>query len=132
MISTCKSPPQCGSGECEPDETCFSDYVVLCCSIPLAKKLEECGVFGVSSHEYRQYALANREEWVAKGQQIVADMKAKYSSNEPPMEKLQPEAGLPMKRSSMRSRETFRNEPKEQQQQVSGQSLDTFQNEIVS
>jgi 3'5'-cyclic nucleotide phosphodiesterase len=52
----------------------FFDFYI----IPLAKKLEECGVFGVSSHEYRQYALANREEWVSKGEQIVAEMKAKY------------------------------------------------------
>jgi len=47
----------------------FDDYV-----IPLAKKLKECGVFGVSGDECLQYALGNREEWVVKGEGIVAAM----------------------------------------------------------
>lgn len=47
----------------------FDNYI-----IPLAKKLKECGVFGVSSDEYLSYAIANREEWEHKGQQIVAEM----------------------------------------------------------
>ena len=36
----------------------------------------------MSSHEYRQYALNNREEWLSKGEQIVADMKARYAKKE--------------------------------------------------
>ena len=48
--------------------------------IPLAKKLENCGVFGVSSDECLNYALANREEWEAKGKDIVANMVEKYSN----------------------------------------------------
>ena len=56
----------------------FDNYV-----IPLAKKLETCGVFGVSSDEYLQYALANRAEWEAKGKDIVQEMaaacRAKYA-----------------------------------------------------
>ena len=39
--------------------------------IPLAKKLEECGVFGVSSDEYLAYATANRREWELKGRDVV-------------------------------------------------------------
>ena len=39
--------------------------------IPLAKKLRDCGVFGVSSDEYLNYALLNRAEWEKKGQGIV-------------------------------------------------------------
>ena len=35
----------------------FDAYV-----IPLARKLEECGVFGVSSDECLNYALENRKE----------------------------------------------------------------------
>lgn len=35
-------------------ELAFFDFYI----IPLAKKLEDCGVFGVSSHEYLCYALA--------------------------------------------------------------------------
>ena len=45
--------------------------------IPLAKKLAECGVFGVSSHEYLEYATKNRDEWKLRGQSIVAEMKEK-------------------------------------------------------
>jgi class 3 adenylate cyclase len=47
----------------------FDNYV-----IPLAKKLAECGVFGVASDECLHNALENRKEWAVKGGQIVADM----------------------------------------------------------
>ncbi|CAJ1963434.1 unnamed protein product [Cylindrotheca closterium] len=45
----------------------FFDFYV----IPLAKKLDDCGVFGVSSHEYLNYAMANRDEWVRDGEELV-------------------------------------------------------------
>lgn len=48
----------------------FFDFYI----IPLAKKLKDCGVFGVSSHEYLNYAMKNRKEWETKGQEIVAEM----------------------------------------------------------
>jgi 3'5'-cyclic nucleotide phosphodiesterase len=48
----------------------FFDFYI----IPLAKKLKECGVFGVSSDEYLDYALANRKEWEDKGQEVVAEL----------------------------------------------------------
>jgi hypothetical protein len=48
----------------------FFDFYI----IPLAKKLEECGVFGVASHEYLNYAEQNRKEWEAKGQQVVDEL----------------------------------------------------------
>lgn len=51
----------------------FFDFYI----IPLAKKLKECGVFGVSSDEYLSYALQNREEWEQRGQQVVAQMMEK-------------------------------------------------------
>jgi 3'5'-cyclic nucleotide phosphodiesterase len=44
----------------------FDNYV-----IPLTKKLKDCGVFGVSSDEYLNYALHNRDEWESKGQNVV-------------------------------------------------------------
>ena len=52
----------------------FFDHYV----IPLAKKLKECGVFGVSSDEYLNYALENRREWATKGKEAVEQMKASY------------------------------------------------------
>merc|ERR1712146_616758 len=45
----------------------FFDFYV----IPLAKKLETCGVFGVSSDEFLIYAKENREEWVRRGEDLV-------------------------------------------------------------
>eukprot|EP00934_Nitzschia_sp_Nitz4_P002003 Nitzschia sp. Nitz4//scaffold23_size168460//26387//30285//NITZ4_002207-RA/size168460-snap-gene-0.151-mRNA-1//-1//CDS//3329543599//2003//frame0 len=50
----------------------FLDFYV----IPLAKKLKECGVFGVSSDEYLQYALNNRSEWERKGQEVLKELVA--------------------------------------------------------
>jgi hypothetical protein len=47
----------------------FFDYYIL----PLAKKLSDCGVFGVASHEYLNYAEQNRREWEAKGKSVVAE-----------------------------------------------------------
>ena len=45
----------------------FFDFYI----IPLAKKLFKCGVFGVSSDEFLNYALINRKEWEKKGRQMV-------------------------------------------------------------
>ena len=42
--------------------------------IPLANKLKECGVFGVSSVEYLPYALQNRSEWEQRGEDLVVEM----------------------------------------------------------
>jgi 3'5'-cyclic nucleotide phosphodiesterase len=47
----------------------FDNYV-----IPLAQKIGECGVFGVSSDEYLNYAKSNRKEWEMKGKGIVAEL----------------------------------------------------------
>ena len=47
----------------------FDNYI-----IPLAKKLKECNVFGVSSDEYLNYALQNRAEWEQCGEEIVEEM----------------------------------------------------------
>jgi hypothetical protein len=48
----------------------FFDFYI----IPLAKKLKECGVFGVSSDEYLSYALQNRKEWEQRGEELVTEM----------------------------------------------------------
>jgi len=36
--------------------------------------LKDCGVFGVSSGEYLDYAKKNRAEWESHGEQVVAKM----------------------------------------------------------
>ena len=54
----------------------FFDFYI----IPLAKKLKECGVFGVSSDEYLNYAMKNRGEWERTGQEVVELMKSKVES----------------------------------------------------
>ena len=52
----------------------FFDFYI----IPLAKKLKECGVFGVASDEYLNYALANRAEWERKGREVVEGYMKRY------------------------------------------------------
>eukprot|EP00934_Nitzschia_sp_Nitz4_P001016 Nitzschia sp. Nitz4//scaffold47_size129522//37125//41121//NITZ4_003544-RA/size129522-augustus-gene-0.3-mRNA-1//1//CDS//3329552779//1016//frame0 len=52
----------------------FFDFYI----IPLAKKLKECQVFGVSSDEYLEYAEVNRDEWKEKGEALVEGYLAKY------------------------------------------------------
>jgi hypothetical protein len=47
----------------------FDNYI-----IPLAKKLKECNVFGVSSDEYLAYAMKNRAEWEERGQEMIEAM----------------------------------------------------------
>jgi 3'5'-cyclic nucleotide phosphodiesterase len=54
----------------------FFDFYI----IPLAKKLKDCGVFGVSSDEYLSYALKNRNEWELRGRDIVADLVEKHQT----------------------------------------------------
>ena len=51
-------------------EVGFFDFYI----IPLARKLKECGVFGVSSDEYLNYALKNRDEWSRRGEEVVAEL----------------------------------------------------------
>jgi hypothetical protein len=48
----------------------FFDFYI----IPLAKKLKDCGVFGVSSDEHLDYAITNRKEWEEKGEEVVAEL----------------------------------------------------------
>ena len=52
----------------------FDNYV-----IPLAKKLKECNVFGVSSDEYLNYAMMNRAEWEERGMDVVKELVAECS-----------------------------------------------------
>jgi 3'5'-cyclic nucleotide phosphodiesterase len=49
----------------------FDNYI-----IPLAQKLRECGVFGVSCDEFLDYAMDNRLEWETKGREIVRNSTA--------------------------------------------------------
>jgi len=51
----------------------FDNYV-----IPLAKKLDECKVFGVSSDEYLHHAEMNRKIWAQKGEEVVKEMVDRY------------------------------------------------------
>jgi hypothetical protein len=55
----------------------FDSYI-----IPLAKKLKDCGVFGVSSDECLNYAMDNRREWESKGKMIVSELVSNYLQRE--------------------------------------------------
>jgi Adenylate and Guanylate cyclase catalytic domain/3'5'-cyclic nucleotide phosphodiesterase len=50
----------------------FDNYI-----LPLAKKLKECGVFGVSYDEFLNYAQENRMEWERDGNDIVQSLREK-------------------------------------------------------
>jgi hypothetical protein len=50
--------------------------------IPLATKLKQCGVFGVASDECLNYALDNRREWEARGQDVVDELVSNYHKRE--------------------------------------------------
>ena len=75
-----------GRSEVDPSENWykgeigFFDFYI----IPLAKKLKNCGVFGVSCDEYLNYAQTNRAQWVQKGPEIVAAMIQKYRDIDQP------------------------------------------------
>eukprot|EP00980_Cylindrotheca_fusiformis_P014075 scaffold3678_cov66-Cylindrotheca_fusiformis.AAC.1 len=79
FFTECYSAYQSGRADSDPSENWykgeigFFDFYV----IPLAKKLESCGVFGVSSHEYLNYAQSNRDEWVREGERLVKEYLAK-------------------------------------------------------
>jgi hypothetical protein len=45
----------------------FFDFYI----IPLAKKLKECGVFGMTSDEFLKYAVENRKRWELEGDQVL-------------------------------------------------------------
>eukprot|EP00980_Cylindrotheca_fusiformis_P015220 scaffold4224_cov85-Cylindrotheca_fusiformis.AAC.2 len=55
----------------------FFDFYV----IPLTKKLQSCGVFGVSSDEYFNYASQNRDEWCREGEAHVEEYISKFNEN---------------------------------------------------
>jgi len=70
-----------GRAEKDPSETWyegelnfFNFYI-----IPLALKLKECGVFGVSGDEYFFHAESNRNEWALKGKEIVEEYMGRAS-----------------------------------------------------
>ena len=50
--------------------------------IPMAKQMTECGVFDMSGDEYLSFALSNRQQWAAKGGNLVASMMARYHGKE--------------------------------------------------
>ena len=52
----------------------FFDHYI----IPLTKKLASCGVFGVSSQEYLNYAQSNRDEWARRGEAVLKEYTKKY------------------------------------------------------
>jgi len=56
----------------------FDQYI-----IPLAKKLHDCGVFGVSCYEFLNYAEANRAEWETKGKDLVNEYVRRYKIAHP-------------------------------------------------
>eukprot|EP00980_Cylindrotheca_fusiformis_P023702 scaffold10816_cov85-Cylindrotheca_fusiformis.AAC.1 len=80
----CYGAYKAGRADSDPSENWykgeigFFDFYV----IPLARKLDSCGVFGVSSDEYLNYARSNREEWVREGEAMVKAFVAKFNNRQ--------------------------------------------------
>lgn len=64
-----RSPSDPSQGWYKGELWFFDNYI-----IPLATKLEECGVFGVASDECLHNALNNRKEWALRGEKIVEEI----------------------------------------------------------
>jgi len=47
----------------------FFDHYI----IPLANRLKNCGIFGVSGDAFLNYAQSNREEWERTGKDVIAE-----------------------------------------------------------
>jgi hypothetical protein len=62
----------------DPSVTWYKGEIGFFNVIPLAQKLDSCGVFGVSSHEYLNYAKANRDEWFREGESLVREHLAEF------------------------------------------------------
>jgi len=58
----------------------FFDFYI----IPLAKKLKDCNVFGVSSDECLNYAIQNRAEWEVRGEAAVQEMMEEFAQLDTP------------------------------------------------
>jgi hypothetical protein len=77
----CYDAYKMGRAETDPSVTWykgeigFFDFYI----IPLANKLKDCGVFGVSSDEYLNYAMKNRQEWESRGEEVVSEMVEKVA-----------------------------------------------------
>ena len=70
-----RGPQQDPASTWYEDELAFFDKHV----IPLAKKLQECGVLGVAGDERLKIALENREEWEARGKEVIEEYRKAYS-----------------------------------------------------
>ena len=87
-----RSPKDPSGGWYQGELGFFDNYI-----IPLAKKLQNCGVFGVSSDEYLNYALENRREWATKGEEVVQKMMRMHitkEDGEPATEDAKPSTGF--------------------------------------
>jgi hypothetical protein len=70
----------------------FDNYI-----IPLAQKLRECGVFGVSCDEFLDYAKDNRSEWELKGRDIVQEAVASLGGAHKPTLPSKDRCSLPLR-----------------------------------
>ena len=84
LFHECYHAHLCGRAKKNPaegwyeGELGFFDHYI----IPLANKLKECGVFGVTTDEYLTYAQANRKEWEIKGKCLVEEYVNSYNEED--------------------------------------------------
>ena len=75
-----------GHSDRDPSEGWYEEQLLFfdMYVIPLANKLGECGVFGVSGDEYLTYAKLNRTEWEQKGREETIKMIRRVQATMPP------------------------------------------------
>jgi hypothetical protein len=64
-----------GRAEKDPSEFWYQGEIGFSISTSFRWPIKRCGVFGVSSNEYLNYAMKNRQEWEDEGEELVADEK---------------------------------------------------------
>jgi hypothetical protein len=107
--------PKDPSGGWYQGELGFFDHYI----IPLAKKLQDCGVFGVSSDEYLNYALENRREWASKGEEVIQKMMSMHIiKDEEPATDAKPPSGYMVTAESSSQSLSGSNGDEEEQQAV--------------
>jgi hypothetical protein len=50
--------------------------------IPLATRIAECGLFGITGEEYYRNAKRNRQEWKMKGEELVKTFRSSYKKKD--------------------------------------------------
>jgi hypothetical protein len=80
----CYSAYKAGRSDEDPKLSWYSNQLVFFDSymIPLATRIAECGLFGITGEEYYRNAKRNRQEWEMKGEELVKTFRSSYKKKD--------------------------------------------------